>query len=51
MRYNFESPLSTPDLTRLLEDMSAGCDPEFDFVYEELEREFAERRFHFNNEA
>ncbi len=44
MRYNFESPLSPLHLTQILEDISAGCDPEFDFVHEELEREFAELR-------
>ena len=51
MRYNFESPLSPLHLTQILEDMSAGCDPEFDFVYEELEREFAESRFQISNNA
>lgn len=33
-----------------LEDR-AGCDPEFDTTYEELEREFAERRLQFDSEA
>jgi hypothetical protein len=51
MRYHFESPLSTGDLACLLDDLSAGCDPEFDSLYEELEREFAERRLHFSSIA
>ena len=51
MLYHFESPLSTIELTRVLDDLSAGCDPEFDAASEELEREFAERRLHFNTIA
>ena len=44
MQYVDTSNTSSCELTRLIEDMSAGCDPAFDAVYEELEREFAERR-------
>ena len=51
MLYHFESPISTIDLTRVLDDLSAGCDPEFDAVCDELEREFAERRLHFSSVA
>ena len=31
-------------VTNALEDMAAGCDPEFDNQQDELEREFAELR-------
>lgn len=51
MRYHFESSLSDSQLAHVLNDLSAGCDPEFDTVCEELEREFAERRLHFSSIA
>ena len=50
MQYFDTSNTSTCDLARLIDDMSAGCDPAFDAVYEELEREFAERRLHADND-
>jgi hypothetical protein len=37
-------------LVTLLSEYPAGCDPEFDAVYEELDREFAELRLHYNNQ-
>ncbi len=37
-------------LTSSLNDFPAGCDHEFDAVYEELDREFAELRLHFDNQ-
>jgi hypothetical protein len=37
-------------LVSLLDELSAGCDPEFDATYEDLDREFAERRLHFGNQ-
>lgn len=37
-------------LASLLSDYAAGCDPEFDAAYEELDREFAELRLHFGNQ-
>lgn len=36
-------------LASLLDDFSAGCDPDFDVAYDDLEREFAELRLHFGN--
>lgn len=51
MRHHLESPLSTLELSQILDELSAGCEPEFDAFYEELEREFAERRLHFNIQA
>ena len=48
---NFESPFAHLELTELLDELSAGCDPDFDAGYEELEREFAERRLHFSTQA
>ncbi|HWB10543.1 MAG TPA: hypothetical protein VG826_15040 [Pirellulales bacterium] len=42
--------LSFCDLTSQLDELlSANCDPEFDAVYEDLDREFAHRRLHFSD--
>jgi hypothetical protein len=47
MFYNNAQSLSDYQLTALLDEMAnAGCDPAFDAVYDDLEREFAERRIH-----
>jgi hypothetical protein len=37
-------------LASRLDELSAGCDPDFDTAYEDLEREFAEARVQLNNE-
>jgi hypothetical protein len=37
-------------LTSLLEELAAGCDPEFDAAYDDLNREFAEARLQLGNE-
>ncbi len=37
-------------LASLLDELSAGCDPDFDATYEELDREFAEVRVQLRNE-
>jgi hypothetical protein len=37
-------------LASLLDELSAGCDPDFDAAYEELDREFAEARLRFGDE-
>lgn len=50
MLYNHDDSLSDYQLITLLDDMAnAGCDPAFDAVYDDLEREFAERRIHNRN--
>ena len=50
MFYNHDQSLSDYQLTALLDEMAnAGCDPAFDAVYDDLEREFAERRIHNRN--
>jgi hypothetical protein len=36
-------------VTDLLDELSAGCDPEFDSEYEELDRQFAELRCQLGN--
>ena len=36
-------------LASLIDELSAGCDPDFD-AYEELERAFAEARLQLGNE-
>jgi hypothetical protein len=44
------APSTISHLASLLDDLSAGCDPDFDAAYEELDREFAEVRLHLGNE-
>jgi hypothetical protein len=45
MFYNDDESLTDNELIALLGEMAdAGCDPAFDAVYDDLEREFAERR-------
>ena len=47
MFYNHNESLSDFELITLIDAMyDAGCDPAFDAVYDDLEREFAERRMH-----
>ena len=47
MLYNQYESLSDNELITLIDSMyDAGCDPAFDTVYDDLEHEFAERRFH-----
>jgi hypothetical protein len=41
-RHEVESALF--HLAGILEETAAGCDPEFDTAYDDLEREFAELR-------
>lgn len=40
----------TSRLLELAEELSPGCDPDFDTDQEELEREFAELRLQLGNE-
>jgi hypothetical protein len=42
-------PRTVVELTSLLEQFPESLDPEFDNDYQELEREFAERRLTFGN--
>jgi hypothetical protein len=47
MLHNQYESLSDNELITLIDSMhDVGCDPAFDAVYDDLEREFAERRFH-----
>jgi len=47
MLTNHDDSLSDYQLITLLDEMAdAGCDPAFDAVYDDLEREFAERLMH-----
>lgn len=51
MFYNHHQSLSDCQLITILTDLSdAGCDRDFDAVYDDLEREFAERRLSLGNE-
>jgi hypothetical protein len=38
---------SYPDFIHLLDDLAAGCDPDFDTAFDDLDREFAEIRLTF----
>lgn len=49
MKLSYETPFSTCQLAGLIEDIAAGCDPEFDADLEELERQFAELRLTFKH--
>lgn len=44
MHYNTDHHSITGRLLQLTEELSAGCDPDFDANQEELAREFAELR-------
>jgi len=47
MFYNHYESLSEYERITLIDAMyDAGCDPAFDAVYDDLEREFAESRMH-----
>ena len=37
-------------LASLLDELSAGCDPDFDAAYDDLEQEFAEARMQLSDE-
>jgi hypothetical protein len=39
-----DAPIASTRFITLLDELSAGCDPEFDAAYDDLEREFAELR-------
>lgn len=43
----FTAEKSYPDFIRLLDDLAAGCDPDFDTAFDDLDREFAEIRLTF----
>jgi len=43
-RTHHHVPTTISELTAILADYDSGCDPEFDFWHEELERQFAEHR-------
>jgi hypothetical protein len=49
MKLNYDTPITPCHLAALIEDLSAGCDPDFDTDLEELERQFAELRISFSN--
>ena len=49
MQHLHATHFATSRLVSLLDELSAGCDPEFDATYEDLDREFAERRLHFGS--
>lgn len=44
MMPNHETPSAASRLADLIEDLSAGCDAEFDAACDDIEREFAELR-------
>lgn len=44
MQHIHDSQTVSSRIASLIDELSAGCDPDFDTAYEELEREFAELR-------
>ncbi len=44
MTPSHESPTAASRLAAVLDDLSAGCDADFDAANDDLEREFAELR-------
>jgi len=44
MKTTHDQPIPPSDFAPLLEDLSAGCDAEFDSLSDDLERELAELR-------
>lgn len=48
MQHLRQSQFDAYHLVNQIEDLAAGCDPDFDVAYEDLEREFAELRLTFN---
>lgn len=49
MKLSYDIAISPCQLAALIEELSAGCDPDFDADLEELERQFAEQRMTFGN--
>ncbi|MBX9580290.1 MAG: hypothetical protein K2X87_08290 [Gemmataceae bacterium] len=50
MHHQHRHPFTpTPSLSDLLDELSAGCDPDFDAAQEEVERQFAELRLAFDH--
>jgi hypothetical protein len=50
MQYIHDSQTVTSRLASLLDELSAGCDAEFDAANDDLEREFAELRCQLSHE-
>jgi hypothetical protein len=50
MQHSHTVTTSAYRLVSQLDELSAGCDPEFDATYEELDREFAEIRLQLGNQ-
>jgi hypothetical protein len=47
--HNHTTQYTLIELAGILEDLAAGCDHEFDAMYDDLEREFAELRCCISN--
>ena len=50
MQHHTDFHAVTSRLLYLSDELSAGCDSDFDAAYEALDREFAELRLHLGNE-
>lgn len=50
MHTNHHDASSLYQLCTRIDELSAGCDADFDVVLDDLEREFAELRLQFSNE-
>ncbi|WP_169974002.1 hypothetical protein [Tautonia rosea] len=51
MQHTYDHQPDPVDLIRRIDELEAGCDPDFDAGLEELEREFAELRLRFGDGA
>jgi len=49
MQHLHDAQTAASRLVTLLDELTAGCDPDFDTADDELEREFAEIRLHLVN--
>jgi hypothetical protein len=49
MQHIHDTQFAVYRLASQLDELSAGCDPEFDATYEELDWEFAELRLQLGN--
>ena len=50
MQNIFDTHAINSRILSLIDELSAGCDAEFDAAYDDLEREFAELRMHNGNQ-
>jgi len=50
MQTSYDTHALNSRVLSIIDELSAGCDHEFDSVYDDLDREFAELRLHNRND-